>query len=131
MQCLITLNIFNFIQPSLSFFQLAVEGTVLGGLDAAKFVTPSSEEMETNKGLDEENLEELQMNVVSFGNVIKILLDVCPTLEKFSEVSYRMKILIFLYYTILYLQKYNVKLYKSNVEGEARINYHLIEIESE
>ncbi len=86
------------MQPSLSFLQLAVEGPVLGGLDAAKFVTPSSEEMETNKGLNEENLEELQMNVVSFGNVIKILLDVCPTLEKFSEVSYGIKILIFLYY---------------------------------
>ncbi len=87
--------------------------------------------MEMNKGLDKENLEELEANVISFGNLIKILLDVCPTLEKFSEVSYRMKILIFLYYTIFYLQKYNVKLYKSNVEGEARINYHFIEIESE
>ncbi len=54
--------------------------------------------METNKGLDEENLEELEMNVVSFGNVIKILLDICPTLEKFSEVSYGIKILIFLCY---------------------------------
>jgi hypothetical protein len=54
--------------------------------------------METNKGLHEEDLEELETNVISFGNVIKLLLDFCPTLEKFSEVSYGIKILIFFYY---------------------------------
>jgi hypothetical protein len=63
-----------------------VEGTVLGGFHAAKFLT-SSEEKETDNGPGKENLEELEVNVISFGNMIKILLDVCPTLEKFSEVS--------------------------------------------
>lgn len=63
-----------------------MESTVLGGFHAAKFLT-SSEEKETDNGLGKENLEELEVNVISFGNMIKILLDVCPTLEKFSEVS--------------------------------------------
>jgi hypothetical protein len=63
-----------------------VESTVLGGFHAAKFLT-SSEEKETDNGPGKENLEELEVNVISFGNMIKILLDVCPTLEKFSEVS--------------------------------------------
>ncbi|CAB4001013.1 G- coupled receptor GRL101-like, partial [Paramuricea clavata] len=65
--------------------QLALEGIVLGGLHAAKLLTSSPEEKESNNGLSEENLEELEVNVISFGNVIKILLDVCPTLEKFSD----------------------------------------------
>jgi hypothetical protein len=64
-----------------------LEGIVLGGLHAAKFLTSSAEEKEPNDGLSKENLEELEVNVISFGNVIKILLDVCPTLEKFSDVS--------------------------------------------
>ena len=58
-----------------------MECALLGGFHAAKFL-PSSEEMEADKG----NVEGFEINITSFGNLIKMLLDVCPTLEKFTEV---------------------------------------------
>ena len=70
--------------------QVEVEGCVLGGLHATKFVT-SSEENKTSNALGEKKLKELEVNVISFGNVIKAFLDICPTLKKFSKVSYGIK----------------------------------------
>jgi hypothetical protein len=57
---------------------------VLGGLHEAKFLTSSSEE---GNELSQENLNELELNVISFGNMIKMLLAVCPALDKYNEVS--------------------------------------------
>jgi hypothetical protein len=57
--------------------------TVLGGLHEAKFLSSSEEGNE----LSEENLKELEVNVISFGNMIKMLLPVCPALDKYHEVS--------------------------------------------
>ena len=68
--------------------KLCVECALLGGFHAAKFLT-SSEKMEADKG----NVEGFEINVTSFGNFIKMLLDVCPTLEKFTQVSCRNSLL--------------------------------------
>ena len=67
-----------------------MEGCLLGGLHATKFVT-ASKENEMNYELGEKRLKELEVNVISFGNVIKALLDVCTSLEKSSQVSYAIK----------------------------------------
>ncbi|CAB4017003.1 G- coupled receptor GRL101-like, partial [Paramuricea clavata] len=62
--------------------QLGVVTTVLGGLHKAKFVSSSSEE---GNELSEENLKELEVNVMTFGNMTKMLLAVCPALDKYQE----------------------------------------------
>ena len=50
------------------------------------FVTPSIESGEV--GMSDENTTEVDVNVKSFGNLLKLLLDACPSLENICEVCF-------------------------------------------